>query len=693
MKTKIVSAVFRKMNKSIRLQILMIVLIAFLILVSAFSYTSSLLIFGNARIIEKKNIKRDVERLLSELDLQIDIIRTTAGDWAPWDDTYEFIQGNGDDYIQNNLNNETLANLNVEMMLFVDNDNQLFFGKMIDLDTVSEVAIPESVIKNILKCESLFIHRHETDGHAGILSDPRGLMIISSEPILTSQKMGPIRGTLIVGRWLNQKLLDQIKQRIQLDINFYQTKEDSLSEKLLSIKNELKTEKSIHIHPKNNQIISGYTLLNDVIGDPALLMEVNSLREAIDQARKSMRYLIFTVLIIVIIITAIIWFMLEKRILLRLTSVVSDIRNISREGSASSRVNETGSDEIFVLANSVNNMLDYLEDLKQREWENEQNYRELFNGMKETVWIINMNGKLIDINDTASKELGYSKEELLSLGLTGIDENWEKDYIANQKKFFASGEIEIYNTTFITKDGKDIPVEIYSSLVKYHSDKAILCVARDITLRKRAEDKIKSLLDEKEMLLKETHHRIKNNMSIIKSLLSMQAKQQKNPESAKILLDAASRVQSMAVLYNSLYRSKTYNELNVKDFLPPLINEISSQFQIEKSVQIVIEIEDIILPAKILSTLAILINECITNSMKHAFHKTNNPQITVSLSKAGELMVLRYSDNGCGIPDAVSLQTSDTFGMSLIMMLVSNINGRLSTENDHGLHLIIEFEI
>lgn len=693
MKTKIVSAVFRKMNKSIRLQILMIVLIAFLILVSAFSYTSRLLIFGNARIIEEKNIKRDVERLLSELDLQIDIIKTTAGDWAPWDDTYEFIQYIGNDYILNNLNNETFANLNVEMMLFVDNDNQLVFGKMIDLDTVSEVAMSDSLMKNILKSNSLFIHRHETDGHAGILSDPRGLMLVSSEPIVTSQQMGPIRGTLIVGRWLNQKLLDQIKQRIQLDINFYQIKEDSLSEKLLSIKNELKTEKTIHIYPKDKQIISGYSLVNDVKGNPALLMEVNSLREAIGQARKSMRYLIFTVLIIVIIITAIIWIMLEKRILMRLTSVVSDIRIISRQGSASSRVNETGSDEIFVLANSVNNMLDYLEDLKRRELENEQNYRELFNGMKETVWIINMNGRLIDINDTASKELGYSKEELLSLGLTGIDENWEKDYIANQKKFFASGEIEIYNTTFVTKEGKDIPVEIYSSLVRYRSDKAILCVARDITLRKRAEDRIKSLLDEKEMLLKETHHRIKNNMSIIKSLLSMQAKQQKNPESAKILLDAASRVQSMAVLYNSLYRSKTYNELNVKDFLPPLINEISSQFPTGEKVHNIIEIDNVILPAKTLSTLAILINECITNSMKHAFNETANPQITVSLSKIEKVIVLKYSDNGCGIPDATTLQSSDSFGMSLINMLVSNINGRLTTENDHGLHLIIEFEI
>ena len=210
---------------------------------------------------------------------------------------------------------------------------------------------------------------------------------------------------------------------------------------------------------------------------------------------------------------------------------------------------------------------------------------------------------------------------------------------------------------------------------------------------KESNEKINALLGEKEVLLKETHHRIKNNLTVVKSLLSMQAKKLEDPNCKKILLDAASRMQSMIVLYNKLYRSNLFGELSIKDFIPSLINEIVAPFPAEEKIRTSIQIEDFILPAKTLSSLAIIINECITNSIKHAFKNSNEPLISVQANRKNDTVILIYSDNGCGISDPVSMQNSETFGFSLIKLLTDNLHGVMQIENQKGLKYTFEFPV
>ena len=119
--------------------------------------------------------------------------------------------------------------------------------------------------------------------------------------------------------------------------------------------------------------------------------------------------------------------------------------------------------------------------------ESEKHYRELIDGMIETVWIIDFNGDLMDVNRTATEVLGYSKEELLKIGLFGIDSSLKREDIKALARSMSKDKIQIFETTHKTKEGKSIPVEIYSSLIDYHGQPAILSIARDITERKRAE--------------------------------------------------------------------------------------------------------------------------------------------------------------------------------------------------------------
>ena len=217
--------------------------------------------------------------------------------------------------------------------------------------------------------------------------------------------------------------------------------------------------------------------------------------------------------------------------------------------------------------------------------------------------------------------------------------------------------------------------------------------ARDISERKRAEEKVRDLLREKELLLKETQHRVKNNMNVIASLLSMQASAQEVEAARAVIADAASRVQNMMVLYDKLYRSATRGERSLEAFLPPLVEEIVRIFPTKRPVSTELEIDDLVLEEGLLSTIGIIVNELITNSMKYAFEGRRDNRISVSAAREGDGLALAYRDNGVGLPESMSLESSSGFGMQLISMLVEQLHGHIGIQRGAGAHYRIEIPL
>jgi two-component sensor histidine kinase len=200
-------------------------------------------------------------------------------------------------------------------------------------------------------------------------------------------------------------------------------------------------------------------------------------------------------------------------------------------------------------------------------------------------------------------------------------------------------------------------------------------------------------LNEKELFLKEVHHRIKNNMNTIKGLLTLQIFNLKDPVCMVPLKDAESRVQSMIVLYDKLYCSQNYRELSVRDYIQGLAEEIVYNFPNNSIVQVNTLIEDFILNVKLLAPLGIIVNEVITNIMKHAFMGRDSGIITITASLAENLAVLRIHDNGIGLPEEVDLVTHTGFGLTLIKLLTEQIDGKLTIERREGTSIILEFEV
>ena len=206
----------------------------------------------------------------------------------------------------------------------------------------------------------------------------------------------------------------------------------------------------------------------------------------------------------------------------------------------------------------------------------------------------------------------------------------------------------------------------------------------DVTERKEAEAKVRALLGEQQLLLKEVHHRVKNNLAAIAALLSLQAASLSDREAASALKEARARVETMMRIYDRLYRSGQYREIAIKPYLASLVQDIAAVFA-RKEIAIEQSIEDISLPSGSVFPIGIIIYELITNAFKYAFPGGRAGTIRVSLAfRRPQGLELRVGDDGAGLPASAALDDPKGFGFTLIRLLADQLDGRVEVSREGG---------
>jgi two-component sensor histidine kinase len=214
----------------------------------------------------------------------------------------------------------------------------------------------------------------------------------------------------------------------------------------------------------------------------------------------------------------------------------------------------------------------------------------------------------------------------------------------------------------------------------------------DITEKKQKEGRINALLAEKENLLKEVHHRIKNNMAVMEALLQLKSSTLKDPSARHALKEAESHLHSMGILYDKLYQSSgSYEAVSTKEYLPALVKEVVALFPNSPKVKVETKVQDFAIDIKEMSSLGIILNEVITNSMKYAFPGNREGTIAVDAARTGKSVRIAIGDDGVGIPDGIGLDTSDGFGFHLISTLSRQLNATVTIEREKGTTFVIEF--
>jgi PAS domain S-box-containing protein len=308
---------------------------------------------------------------------------------------------------------------------------------------------------------------------------------------------------------------------------------------------------------------------------------------------------------------------------------------------------------------------------------------------------INEKGLILEVNLTAASMLGGIRSSAVNQAISQFILKEDQDiYYMYRKRLFETGNSQKCELRMVKKDKTVFWVHLEANIMQDHNGNLVNRVMiSDITDRKIAEEQIKSLLAEKEIILKEVHHRIKNNMNTIHGLLFLQADTLKDPMAVSAFEETANRVQSMMVLYEKLYHASNFQELPIKEYFSSLIDDIISNFPNRTIVKIEKNIDDFIVSSKILFSFGIIINELLTNIMKYAFTGRDNGIITLSASLEGSRVSIIIQDNGNGIPESVDFENSTGFGLMLVGMLTKQIGGTIRIVRGNGTKIILEFDI
>jgi PAS domain S-box-containing protein len=329
----------------------------------------------------------------------------------------------------------------------------------------------------------------------------------------------------------------------------------------------------------------------------------------------------------------------------------------------------------------------------------EERLRNVINGTNAGTWEWNVQTGEASMDERSAAILGHSLEELQPLSVEAwMRFNHPDDRQRSNEELnrHTRGETEFYSneTRMRHKQGSWVWVHTRGKIIEWDSRGLPLRMFGthvDITERKQSEERIRALLEEKELILKEVHHRVKNNMSTIYSFLCLQAATLNDPSAISALEDAANRVQSMLLLYDTLYRHSDFMTVSLSLYVPPLVDEIASTFPNSASVRITMDIADISLDIKKAQALGIIINELLTNAMKYAFVGKSGGTISVSASLSGGLVRFIVEDDGLGLPEPLNFENSGGFGFTLIDGLTKQLAGSLRIERMRGTKVILEF--
>lgn len=329
--------------------------------------------------------------------------------------------------------------------------------------------------------------------------------------------------------------------------------------------------------------------------------------------------------------------------------------------------------------------------------DSELKYRTLVENMSEVILYVDNNDRIIFANDNAINMFGYGKNELIGQAAVEFLAAAEyRDFLKDRIKLRRHGFTDRYEVQMKKKSGEIIWVEISSAPLKDTDGKIIgsIGIHSDITDRKKYENTIETSLKQKDMLLKEIHHRVKNNLQIISSLIKLQSAHVKDKEIHSLFAESQNRIKTMALIHEKLYRSTDISVIEFYDYIKNLVNSLYSSYGISiERVKPEIEFRSIYLDIDTAIPCGLIINELISNCLKYAFPDLRKGKICIDLKELNESdYVLIIRDDGIGIPESVDFGNTNSLGLKLVKILSEQLGGTVELIRNNGSEFRISFK-
>ena len=660
---------------SIRLRTLILIACTTIGLLALLYAISAFLFMGGFARLERREALRGLEQAKNALAGELDELAVFNQDWASWDHTYAFIQDGNKSYLEANLVDETFTGARLNLMMFLDQAGDTVYAKAFDWRQNAPLPVPEELQQRLPAGKPPVPLAQEDRRVGGILLLSRRLLLMSAQPILSSTSRGPSRGTLLMGRYLDEADIAELAELTRLDLRFFRLDRERLEELPEQSRAALALQGQL-VRPLDEKQIAAYALLEDVYGGAALVLRSVIPREIHQQGLTVIRYLVLSVLAAGLVFCFVVMVLLEGAVLRRLSRLSREVSGIGQRRDLADRVAEDGSDELAALGGSINAMLAELQ-------KTVETHRALTRGVPDLILRVAESGAILEANrpedpllEPAARPPGPSAD--LQEPARRLPASFAGRSQQEIRSAMVSGRMRVFEHRQELADG----IRDYESRILALAPGEALQIIRDVTERKRVEEVAK-----KELLLREIHHRVKNNLQVISSLLYLQSQQVGDPRLAGILEENRQRIRSIALIHEKLYQSADPGEVRFASYLRDLANHLliaygasASRVRLEISVQ---EEEELGLDTAIL--LGLLISELVSNSLKHAFPPGRGGVIRIALERtAPEALRLEVADDGVGLPTDCDPRASRSMGLLLVQLFAKQLEADMEIQREGG---------
>jgi PAS domain S-box-containing protein len=325
--------------------------------------------------------------------------------------------------------------------------------------------------------------------------------------------------------------------------------------------------------------------------------------------------------------------------------------------------------------------------------DSEYKFRNLVETSPDIIWEIDNNGKITYISSQSEPILGYKPEQIIGRSILSFIapeavENVKELFKVHIQEFNSINTLEVQA---FCQDGKEITLEIRSVMASGSKDNinGFQGIARDITEKAMSTNMLKTSINEKNILLQEIHHRVKNNMQIISSLLNLQINYLDDKQAIDLLKESQNRVRSMAIIHEKLYQSNDFTRINLAEYIKSLITGLFYSYSIKNRIKSIINVDEVELNIETSVPCGLILNELVSNSLKHGFPSDNSGEIYITIKTIGNKYEMLVGDNGIGFPKDIDYKKTETLGLQLVNNLVKQIDGEIELNNSD----VTEFKI
>jgi two-component sensor histidine kinase/sensor domain CHASE-containing protein len=652
-----------------RRRIFFVIGLTLLAMILVIAAATRLVLMRNLLDLERRYLERDVDQVRKAVAEDLAALRRTARDWSAWDDVFEFVATRSADFIERNLADEMLADINIDAILFLDTGGRLVHGTAIGTHGSGAAALPAELARYAAGHPALLAYDSPDASVAGIAPLPAGVTLVAAWPILDSARVRPARGTLVMCRLLTSEDVREIGRRVNLPVARLSLGDPQLPAGLAG--------DEVIIEPFGRDRVAAYGLLADLDGEAAVAFRVDEPADFRRQGIIMLLTLLACVTLTGLSFGAAIFIFLERAVLSRLHALSAGVLAIGTADEPGRRLALAGRDEFAYLGAAINGMLDSLErssaDLLRMEQRNEA----FLGAMPDLFFLVDRGGTIVDARLPAGVPRLPASNLLVGASVRDLPATWSQ--IAPE--VVARGMDVVRDTL---EDGAPQrfeftlgePPRTWECRTAPSGADEVLALVRDITAIRRAEQ-----AQHKEVLLKEIHHRVKNNLQVISSLLDLQARAARDDETRRLLSESQGRVRSMALIHERLYGSGS-DAVNFADYARDLVAHVRHSLSGDSGrVAVTVDIAEAALDMDVAVPCGLVINELLSNALQHAFPEGRPGSVAISLSRRpGGSLELRVADDGVGLPPEVDPDNPGTLGLRIVNILSAQISGTLETE-------------